>query len=140
MPELDVARLEALVLESTNSPAREVVPMPGGASTRKYFRVQTAKQSMVAMFVPEGGKPDEIGKHEKEERWPFLEVRDLLESRGIDVPRVLGDDIPHGWLLLEDLGDDTLANFLAKEPGQKQAFYTCAVLDLARAQRALDPL
>jgi hypothetical protein len=40
-------------------------------------------------------------------------------------------------LLLEDLGDDTLAAFIEREPRQKSAIYTRAVEDLARAQRAL---
>ncbi len=141
MPELDMSKLAALVRRATRGDSNLAVePMPGGASTRKYFRVRSGDRAMVAMFVPEGGKPEEIGKHHVEERWPFLEVRELLESRGIDVPRVYGEDTPAGWLLLEDLGDDTLANYLLREPEQKRAIYTRAVTDLARAQRALDPL
>jgi hypothetical protein len=141
MPELDMSKLAALVRRATRGDSNLAVePMPGGASTRKYFRVRSGDRAMVAMFVPEGGKPEEIGKHHVEERWPFLEVRELLESRGIDVPRVYGEDTPAGWLLLEDLGDDTLANYLLREPEQKRAIYTQAVTDLARAQRALHPL
>ena len=141
MPELDMSKLAALVRRATQGSRQLAVePMPGGASTRKYFRVRSGDRAMVAMFVPEGGKPEEIGKHHVEERWPFLEVRDLLEQRGIDVPRVYCEDTAAGWLLLEDLGDDTLANFLLREPGQKRAIYTRAVTDLARAQRALHPL
>ncbi len=40
-------------------------PMPGGASTRRYFRVRlgaAATPRAVAMFVPEGAKPEEVGK------------------------------------------------------------------------------
>ncbi len=39
--------------------------------------------------------------------------------------------------MIEDLGDDTLANFLLKRPDQKGALYTRAVEDLARAQTVL---
>jgi aminoglycoside/choline kinase family phosphotransferase len=115
--------------------------MPGGASTRKYFRVEITtnggRRNAVAMFVPEGGKPEEIQKGGHAARWPFLEVRDLLAERGIDVPQVFVDASQEGWLLIEDLGEDTLANFLLRRPEEKRAVYTRAVTDLARAQRAL---
>jgi aminoglycoside/choline kinase family phosphotransferase len=115
--------------------------MTGGASTRRYFRVALPNgRSAVAMFVPDGAKPEEVQKHAHAHRWPFLEVRDLLASRGVDVPDLFGDASAHGWLLLEDLSDDTLANFLARHPEQKSALYTRAVRDLARAQAALADL
>lgn len=115
--------------------------MPGGASTRKYYRVPLdVGRSAVAMFVPDGPKAEEIGKGQQGSRWPFLEVRDLLEARGVHVPRILGEDTESGWLLIEDLGDDTLANYLLAHPEDKAALYTIAVTDLARAQVALADL
>jgi aminoglycoside/choline kinase family phosphotransferase len=118
--------------------------MPGGASTRRYFRVKipVSPGSVVAMFVPEGARPEEVGKDGvlPLARWPFLEVRDLLAGRGVDVPSLYGEDMARGWLLLEDLGDDTLANFLLAHPERREELYVRAVVDLARAQRALDPL
>jgi aminoglycoside/choline kinase family phosphotransferase len=92
------------------------------------------------MFVPEGAKPEEIQKEHGGTRWPFLEVRDLLASRGVDVPAILGEDTDRGWLLIEDLGDATLANFLLAEPSAKSSFYTRAVTDLAVAQDRLSKL
>jgi aminoglycoside/choline kinase family phosphotransferase len=120
-------------------------PMPGGASTRRYFRLtlssgKSASTSAVAMFVPEGGRPEEVQKAHDGTRWPFLEVRDLLAERGIDVPMILAEDTDRGWLVIEDLGDDTLANWLARSPSDKPALYTLAVTDLARAQRVLASL
>jgi hypothetical protein len=115
--------------------------MPGGASTRKYFRVALpGGRTAVGMFVPEGAKPEEIQKGAVHARWPFLEVRELLAERGVDVPRVLGEDTERGWLLIEDLGDDTLANYLLRHPEEKTALYARAVRDLASAQRALGEL
>jgi aminoglycoside/choline kinase family phosphotransferase len=112
--------------------------MPGGASTRKYFRVLLpAGQTAVAMFVPEGARPEEVQKLVERPEWPFLEVRSLLEAHAVDVPRVLAEDTARGWLLIEDLGEDTLANVLLRRPHDKATLYTRAVRDLARAQRAL---
>ena len=139
--ELDFAPLQALIERAFASRAPlDCEPMPGGASTRRYFRVKLPKQTAVAMFVPDGAKPEEVAQGAHAVRWPFLEVRDLLASRGIDVPALHGEDTERGWVLLEDLGDDTLAQFLLANPGRREALYVRAVTDLARAQQALSPL
>jgi aminoglycoside/choline kinase family phosphotransferase len=119
-----------------------VVEMPGGASTRRFFRVKIdAQRSSVAMFVPEAGKPDEIAKvDERGRRWPFLEVRELLEANGVAVPKVIGDACHQGFLLVEDLGDDTLARYLDGAPDRRERLYQLAVRDLSRAQDALSSL
>ncbi len=160
MPEaprgLDLARLEALVVRMGARGPLRVTEMPGGASTRRYFRVDldgfvdgsaaaggTSRapdtQTAVAMFVPEGGKPEELGSGKAAEhvRWPFLEVRDLLAASGVDVPALYAEDQEHGWLLLEDLGDATLANHLARtsDPGARERLYRQAVLE-SRARAA----
>ena len=43
-------------------------------------------------------------------------------------------------MLLEDLGDDTLAQVIQRSPQRKPALYARAVRDLARAQEALETL
>jgi len=142
--DLDLGPLAALAARAF--PARagvpfECTPMPGGASTRRYFRVRLGPDTAVGMFVPEGSKAEEVDKGGAgAARWPFLEVRDLLFSRGVDVPAVHAEDTARGWLLLEDLGDDTLAAFLAAHPARKHELYVRAVEDLARAQAALSKL
>ncbi|HEX4338658.1 MAG TPA: phosphotransferase [Polyangiaceae bacterium] len=136
-------KLARLVEQLTGSTAPLTAhEMPGGASTRRFFRVALDQgKSAVAMYVPEAGKPDEIAKvEERGRRWPFLEVRDLLESRGVHVPRVLGDGSADGFLVVEDLGDDTLARYLEREPQRREAIYQLAVADLATAQKALSSL
>ncbi len=138
---LDLTPLGALVDAIHPGFSLAIAPMPGGASTRRYFRVALpAGKSAVAMFVPEGPKPEEFHKEVLAPRWPFLEVRDLLSQRGVDVPEIMGEDTPRGWLLLEDLGDATLANYLAQHPGEKLQLYSRAVRDLARAQASLNVL
>lgn len=92
------------------------------------------------MFVPEGGRPEEVQKAHDGPRWPFLEVRDLLAEHGVDVPSVLAEDTAHGWLVIEDLGDETLANWLSKNPHDRESLYRKAVRDLARAQNELATL
>jgi len=139
-PDAEVSkdRLAALVRAKFGADLH-ATEMPGGASTRRYFRVALpGGKTAVAMFVPEGGRPEEVQKaHDSSKRWPFLEVRDLLAEHGVDVPDVLAEDTEHGWLVIEDLGDDTLANWLLKHPDEREALYRQAVRDLARAQNEL---
>jgi aminoglycoside/choline kinase family phosphotransferase len=135
---VDVTPLEDLIQRVAPGAPFNYQSMPGGASTRRYFRVALpAGRSAVAMFVPEGPRPEEVQKLTERPEWPFLEVRSLLEAHAVDVPQVIAEDTARGWLLIEDLGDDTLANVLLKRPQDKPALYTRAVRDLARAQRAL---
>ena len=151
---VDIAPLADLVARVAPGAPLHYEAMTGGASTRRYFRVLLPEgRTAVAMFVPEGPRPEEVQKlvarqgsgggalaAPGQEPWPFLEVRALLRDRGVDVPHLLAEDTARGWLLLEDLGEDTLANYLLKFPDEKPALYTRAVEDLARAQTALASL
>jgi aminoglycoside/choline kinase family phosphotransferase len=131
------AKLADLVRRSFGADL-SLTAMPGGASTRRYYRLALPEgRTAVAMFVPEGGRPEEVQKEHDGVRWPFLEVRDLLAEHGVDVPNVLAEDTAHGWLVIEDLGDDTLANWLLRRPDDREGLYRKAVHDLARAQNEL---
>jgi aminoglycoside/choline kinase family phosphotransferase len=140
--DVDFEPLEGLVARAFPGSARfELEPMPGGASTRRYFRLRLGGATAVAMFVPKGAQPEEVVKKaEGAGRWPFLEIRDLLSSCGVDVPAIHAEDQARGWVLLEDLGDDTMANVLTARPGDKEVLYVRAVTDLARAQASLERL
>lgn len=137
--ELDPKALDRLIVQAISEPALSVTPMAGGASTRRYLRISTPSGTAVAMFVPDAA-PAELTRGATPPRWPFLEVRALLEERGVRVPRVLGEACDVGLVLLEDLGDQTLAAFLERAPERRADIYKLAVTDLARAQRALREL
>jgi aminoglycoside/choline kinase family phosphotransferase len=136
-----MAPLEALVRRLGRA-VKTLTPMPGGASTRQFVRVALRDGgSAVAMFVPGADRPEEsVHDVSARPRWPFLDVRDLLEARGVRVPKLLGEDCEHGWLLVEDLGDDTLAARIAAHPEECAPLYTLAAQGLARAQAALRDL
>jgi len=123
------------------TPELDPQPMKGGASTRLFFRILLGSERMsaVAMFVP-GAPTHEIHKDRGQGRWPFIEVRELLSERGMRVPKIFADGTEQGWLVVEDLGDDTVANYLLRRPGDKRDIYRLAVSDLARAQRQLRAL
>ena len=63
---------------------------------------------------------------------PWLRIRDLLEAGGVRVPRVLARDVERGFLLLEDLGVDTLLQVI--DDGNADAWFDAAVDQLLRIQ------
>lgn len=138
-PSTDAAELvHALARESVGLDPR-VVEMPGGASTRRYFRVTAGDRSAVAMYVPDLA-PEEVSKEGVRERWPFLEVAELLAGRGVRVPAVLAEHCDRGVIFIEDLGDATLAACLESRPELELELYQRAVADLARAHEVLADL
>ncbi len=135
-------RLEAVVRRIAPEASFEAREMEGGASTRRFFRVRMGdNQSAIAMYVPDTSKPDEIAKTaEGDRRWPFLEVRDLLAAHGVRVPRIVAEACDDNLILVEDLGDNTLARYLEQHPERREQVYQAAIRDLARAQSALSDL
>ncbi|KYG08781.1 hypothetical protein BE21_21640 [Sorangium cellulosum] len=139
MRELDPDALHRLVQRVTGHGPSSLSPLRGGVSCRRYLRVVTPAGTAVAMFAPSAdGDGAAVGAAPP--RWPFLEVHALLRERGVRVPALLAEDCEHGLLLLEDLGDRTLAAFVEREPARRAEVYALAVRDLARAQRALAAL
>ena len=67
------------------------------ASFRRYFRVDGAGEAGASFIVMDAPPPQEDVR-------PFISVAALLESAELNAPRVLEADVPHGFLLLSDLG------------------------------------
>ncbi|NWC46063.1 phosphotransferase [Pseudomonas edaphica] len=67
------------------------------ASFRRYFRWEGGGRTFVVMDAP---PPQENCK-------PFVDIADLLAKSGINVPKIYAEDLPRGFLLLNDLGRKT---------------------------------
>ncbi|WP_248732883.1 phosphotransferase [Pseudomonas sp. MWU13-2517] len=67
------------------------------ASFRRYFRWEGGAHTFVVMDAP---PPQENCK-------PFVDIADLLAKSGINVPKIYAEDLPRGFLLLNDLGRKT---------------------------------
>ncbi len=93
------------------------------AGFRSYWRASgTGGDSLVVMDSP----PD------LEDVRPWLRMRDLLEGGGVRVPQVLARDVERGFLLLEDLGADTLLHVI--DAGNADAHFDAAIDQLLRIQ------
>ena len=67
------------------------------ASFRRYFRWEGGGRTFVVMDAP---PPQENCK-------PFVDIAHLLAKSGINVPKIYAEDLPRGFLLLNDLGQKT---------------------------------
>lgn len=78
-------------------------PLGSDASFRRYFRTRRGGVSHVVMDAPP----------EHEDTGPFLRIATILRELGLRAPAVLAADPLQGFVLLEDLGDQTFTRALA---------------------------
>lgn len=120
-------------LEASGHPAAALSPLPGDISPRRYSRLALAHgtTAILATYPPEIGATCQR----------FLATTALLEGVEVRVPRVLAADCDRGYMLLEDLGPLTLADWAAAthQPWSEIARYFAAALAQARRIAALPP-
>ena len=58
---------------------------------------------------------------------PFVAVARWLSGLGLSAPRILAEDPAHGFLLIEDLGDDLFARVMARDAKAEMPLYRAAV-------------
>ncbi|KRC29072.1 aminoglycoside phosphotransferase family protein [Acidovorax sp. Root219] len=106
-------------------------PASADASFRRYLRIDTALgTSCIVMDAP----PD------KENCRPFVQVQRLLADAGLNVPQILAWDEAGGFMLLSDLGHQTLIELLDPEkPRGAYAWYQQATDVLLQWQLASQP-
>lgn len=99
--------------------------LAGDASNRSYDRL-SAPDGTPAVLM---NAPADKG----EDTRPFIRITNHLRAAGLSAPRILAEDLEHGFLLLEDLGDDLFARVLERQPDLEMTLYTAAtdvLLDL----------
>lgn len=133
--------LHALAARWPAARAVAVEALAGDASLRRYARVRLhggdAPGTCIAMLLPEGEaasrseEPGDDGPASGE--LPFLDVQRLLANAGVPVPAVFWNDVQKGILLLEDLGDQSLADaaLAASSAGARRDLFSEAVEVLA---------
>lgn len=103
-------------------PGATIARASADAGFRSYWRLADGGRSLVVMDSP----PD------LEDVRPWLHMHGLLAEGGVRVPRVLARDVERGFLLLEDLGSDTLLQLL--DAGNADAWFDTAIAQLLRIQ------
>ncbi|MBS0462491.1 MAG: phosphotransferase [Proteobacteria bacterium] len=96
------------------------------AGFRSYWRTDTMPSRIVMDSPPE-----------REDVRPWLRLRDVLESGGVRVPRVLAQDVAAGFLLLEDLGRDTYLQVITD--ANADGLFDAAITQLLKLQAITPP-
>lgn len=92
-------------------------PLAGDASNRRYERLHLDGRTAVLMDAP---------REKGEDIRPFMRIARFLRDAGLSAPALLAEDTEHGFLLLEDLGDDLFARVIPREPALEQSLYEAA--------------
>jgi len=127
LPDASDSRLEDLtrwVFEDLGFAGSRIEPASVDASFRRYFRVTRGADSCIVMDAP----PD------KEDVGPFVSVARLLLGMGLNVPVILAQDRPRGFLLLSDLGRRQYLDELTQ--GSVDGLYGDALAALCTMQTA----
>ena len=95
------------------------VDLAGDASNRRYERVFARETNLTAVLMdapPDKGEDVET----------FVRITNHLRDLGFSAPEILAEDTNHGFLLIEDLGDDLYARVLTREPDLEAPLYEAA--------------
>ena len=101
--------------------------LAGDASDRSYTRLSRGESTAVLMDAPPGQGDDPA---------VFVSVGAHLATLGLSSPGLLAQDLKHGFLLLEDLGDALFAREVARDSLTERPLYSAATDVLVHLQSA----
>ena len=120
-------RLSALTQWVQSLPGFKVAdlePASDDASFRRYFRVRSGNQTLIAMDAPPP----------MEDCRPFVQVAGFLGDMSVNGPTIEAADLERGFLLMTDFGAVTMLDELAREPSRTERLYADAIDTLLRMQ------
>lgn len=110
-------------LAAAGFPGARIEPLQGDVSPRRYARVADPGGAMAILAT----YPPEI----RATCGRFLRTTALLQEAGVPVPRVLASCCEEGWMLVEDVGYQTLGEWGRGRPWEEVAPWIERALDLA---------
>lgn len=111
-------------------------PASSDASFRRYLRIDSSNNSS----APAGSCIVMDAPPDKEPCAPFVQVQALLQQAGLHVPDILAWEQTHGFVLMSDLGRQTVIEMLdPARPQDAHAWYQQATDTLLQWQLASRP-
>lgn len=102
----------------------------GDASNRRYDRLTWDGKTRILMDAP---------PHKGEDVRPFANITNYLRRVGLSAPQIYGKDTTHGFLLIEDLGDDLFARMIEADKTREALLYEAAIDVLLHLHKAAPP-
>ena len=110
--------LENWLSNSIDKPIKSIAPASTDASFRRYFRVFVDNQNTyIAVDAPP----------EYEDSVKFVKIASLMQAMGIIVPKIIATNLQEGFLLIGDLGKETMLNSIHRRETKAQEFYGEAI-------------
>ena len=117
--------LENWLSNSIDKPIKSIAPASTDASFRRYFRVFVDNQNTyIAVDAPP----------EYEDSVKFVKIASLMQAMGIIVPKIIATNLQEGFLLIGDLGKETMLNAIHRQETKAQEFYGEAIEILINIQ------
>ncbi len=98
-------------------------PLAGDASLRRYFRLITTTHRYIAVDAP----------NTSENNTAFIAIAEALQACHVKTPIIFSKDYDHGFLLIEDFGDQLLSQYLTAD--QVDHYYRQAYAELIKIQQ-----
>ena len=95
------------------------------ASFRRYFRISDLGKSWVVMDAPPDLEPCE----------PFVRIAEQMQEAGINVPKIIAQDLKQGFLILSDFGDVHYQDVL--DGPDREELYDLAISEILKFQSSL---
>lgn len=108
----DRQELRRHFLEQNNWDGEDCPLLAGDASFRKYYRLHRKGEHVVLMDAP---PPQEDVR-------PFIKIAQFLVDHGFSAPRIFAQDPKNGFLLIEDLGDNTYTRLLQNSTDERHLY------------------
>jgi N-acetylmuramate 1-kinase len=108
-------------LAAAGFPGCAIQPLPGDVSPRRYARIAGGGSTAILASYP----PEVRATCPR-----FLRTGAILEQAGVPVPRILAASCDEGWMLVEDLGTETLGDWGRGRPWSEIHSWFERALDL----------
>ena len=95
------------------------------ASFRRYFRISDLGKSWIVMDAPPDLEPCE----------PFVRIAEQMHEAGINVPKIIAQDLKKGFLILSDFGDVHYLDVL--DGPDREELYDLAISEILNFQSSL---
>lgn len=139
-------------LEETGWGGAARVPMPGDASTRRYFRLERIGRKAMLMDQPQAAEApvapasatplerralgyNAVARLAGADVGRFVAAANFLRSHGLSAPEIMAADVTRGFAIMEDLGDLLYCD-VANANNEKELY--CAAAEVLAALHIKD--
>ncbi|MFC2103420.1 phosphotransferase [Bacteroidota bacterium] len=118
-------QIEKIFSDWAGETAVSVTPLPQSGSNRQYFRMKSVNHQAIGVY-----------NNDRKENLAFIRFTQHFLKNKLNVPRIYSNNIENNIYLIEDLGNETLFDYLTLNkigedfPGEAENYYKTALDNL----------